>query len=144
MLTTQVTTVGYVTEEPDLAYTPRQVPVLTLSIEVDHGHADEANGNWVKVQPTRHRVKVMGSIAENAADGLQIGDRVIVVGTQRTDVWVDRLSRETRRAVVLYAEEIGVSLAQAASTLDLRARRSHSAPALTTGRQISNALPAAA
>jgi single-strand DNA-binding protein len=76
----------------------------------------------------RHRVRVFGKLAENVADSLTAGDRIVVVGTQRTDVWHDRITKEKRTAVVVYADEVAASFAHTV----VRPERTRRAPAATT------------
>jgi single-strand DNA-binding protein len=122
MLTTQIVTAGNLAEPPKLAWTPRGLAVLTMTILVSHNRRDE-QGNWTQEMPTRHRVKAFGPLAEHAADSLHTGDRITVIGTQRAERWHDPATKEPRTTVWVYADEIGASLTFATVTIQRTTRR---------------------
>jgi single-stranded DNA-binding protein len=79
--------------------------------------------------PTRWNVRIAGRTAENLT-GLGKGDRLIVVGTVVTDSWADKDSNETRYALKVLAQSVGVSLTFARVTgLERNATKRDQAPA---------------
>jgi len=54
-----------------------------------------AAGEW---EPTRYRVTCFGTLAENSAESLRSGDRVLVVGWISTDTLPDKDTGEKRTA----------------------------------------------
>ena len=130
MLTTQIVTAGNLAEEPKLAWSAKGTAVLTLTVLVNHGRYDD-NRNWIESLPTRHLVKAFGRLAENVADSLSTGDRVVIVGAQRAEEWHDRVTKERRITVWVHADEIGASLGYAIAKPERTGRQTAHIPADT-------------
>lgn len=66
-------------------------------------------GEWVDAEPVGIMVKVFGKTATHLADEADTKTRLLVTGDLRTDTWTDAEGNH-RTAVVLYADEVGISL----------------------------------
>lgn len=84
----------------------RNHPRTTLVVLENTGRRNR-EGTWVEdPEPTRHTIKAWGDLGLQAAE-LRRGDAVIVVGSERTEAWTDRVTDERRRRRVIEAEHIG-------------------------------------
>lgn len=67
-------------------------------------------GEWVDAEPTGHYCKVWGTTAENAAESLTKGDRVLIHGHIETEAWTTKDTGDKRTRDVINVDELGVSL----------------------------------
>ncbi|NHA02117.1 single-stranded DNA-binding protein [Nocardioides sp. W3-2-3] len=65
---------------------------------------------WKDATPTTHYCEKFGPEAENIAESLTKGTRVVVHGSLYTETWQDRETNQPRYAARVRVEEIGVSL----------------------------------
>ena len=79
--TTPITVVGNLTDDPELRFTSAGVAVANFSVAVNRKAFNQENKRWEDVATDFHRVTVWRSLAENVAESLGRGDRVIVQGT---------------------------------------------------------------
>lgn len=105
-----ITFAGNLTADPELRFTPsgRQVVRLTV-IENRRRRTEDGNG-WEDAEPNAYHVQAWGSVAENIAESCSKGDRVLVLGTIRTDRWKDKETGQDRTGQHVVAEEVGFSL----------------------------------
>jgi single-strand DNA-binding protein len=107
MNATQITTAGNLTSDPDLRFTPSGKAVATVRIAVNHRiRQGEA---WVDGEPSFYDVTLWEKLAENAAESLRKGDRVLVTGQVYTQAWTDSDGAKRTKQVIIDAE-IGASL----------------------------------
>jgi single-strand DNA-binding protein len=118
----QVTVVGNLTEDPELRYTPNGAAVATLRVAVNRRIPD-GSGGWKDAETSFFRVNVWRSLAENAAESLTRGSRVVVVGRLRSRSWENQ-EGETRSAVEIEADELGPSLRWATAKVEKQSRSS--------------------
>lgn len=100
---------GNLAADPELRYTPSGTPVVEFVVLENRRRKNDAD-QWEDAEPNRFRVAAWRALAENIAESVTSGDRVIVEGTIKTDRWHDRESGEARTAQFIEADEIGVSL----------------------------------
>jgi single-strand DNA-binding protein len=105
----QVVVVGNLTRDPELRYTPNGAALVKLGIAVSRRVKDDATGQWRDAETSFFNVTAWRSLAENVAESLTQGSRVVVVGRLRTNSW-ETPEGEKRSAVEIEAEEIGPSL----------------------------------
>jgi single-strand DNA-binding protein len=105
----QVVVVGNLTRDPELRYTPNGAALVKLGIAVSRRVKDDATGQWRDADTSFFNVTAWRSLAENVAESLTQGSRVVVVGRLRTNSW-ETPEGEKRSAVEIEAEEIGPSL----------------------------------
>jgi single-strand DNA-binding protein len=107
-LSSTVTIEGNLAADPELRYTPGGNPVASITVLVNNRRKD--GERWVDAEPTRHDCTVWGEPAENVANSLARGDRVLVVGEVTTDTWNDETSGEKRTRDKVTVTAIGASL----------------------------------
>ncbi len=105
----QVVVVGNLTRDPELRYTPNGAALVKLGIAVSRRVKDDATGQWRDAETSFFNVTAWRSLAENVAESLTQGSRVVVVGRLRTNSW-ETPEGEKRSVVEIEAEEIGPSL----------------------------------
>jgi single-strand DNA-binding protein len=115
-----VTVVGNLTDDPELRYTPNGAAVATLRVAVNRRIPD-GSGGWKDAETSFFRVNVWRSLAENAAESLTRGSRVVVVGRLRSRSWENQ-EGETRSAVEIEADELGPSLRWATAKVEKQSR----------------------
>jgi single-strand DNA-binding protein len=105
----QVVIVGNLTRDPELRYTPNGAALVKLGVAVSRRIKDDATGQWRDAETSFFNVTAWRSLAENVAESLTQGTRVVVVGRLRTNSW-ETPEGEKRSVVEIEAEEIGPSL----------------------------------
>ena len=88
--------------EPTLRYTTNDKPILTFSLASSRKVNDEVQTTW-------HNVKCFGTLAENLANVVAKGDRLLVSGRIEAEKWEDK-DGNNRTTVFLIADEAGVSM----------------------------------
>ena len=114
-MTMQVTLVGNVTRDPELKYTPGGHAVLNFSI-ADNSRVKDEQGEWVDGNTSFYDITVWRDMAENVAESIQKGTRVIVVGRQEVRDY-ERKDGTKGRAVEITADEVGPSLKWATASV---------------------------
>lgn len=119
---TVVTIVGNLTSDPELRFTPSGAAVANFTVASTPRTFDRATGEWKDGEALFLRCSLWRQPAENAAESLTRGTRVIVQGrlTQRS---YDTKEGERRTVVELQVDEIGPSLRYATAKVN-RANRS--------------------
>jgi len=82
----QITIVGNLTDDPELRYTPNGAAVVNFSVAVTPRIRDEGGG-WKDGDTSFFRVNAWRTLAENTAESLTRGSRVVVVGRLRQRSW---------------------------------------------------------
>jgi single-strand DNA-binding protein len=106
---TTVTFEGNLADDPQVRFTPSGKLVTEITVLVNERRLN-SDGQWVEGEPTRHVVRAFKTLAENVAESLSTGDRVVVQGTITTDTWTDKQSGEKRTAQRVLADVVGPSL----------------------------------
>jgi single-strand DNA-binding protein len=75
-----ITIVGNVGSEPELRFTPSGAAVCNFSVAVTPRRKNQQTQEWEDGEPTWYRVNAWRSLAENLAESITKGSRVIVVG----------------------------------------------------------------
>lgn len=114
---TYLTVVGNLTADPELRFTPSGAAVANFTVASTPRVFDKHSGEWKDQEALFMRCNVWRQPAENVAESLTRGARVIVSGrlVQRS---YETREGEKRTVVELEVEEVGPSLkyAQAAVT----------------------------
>src|SRR5436305_1778193 len=80
---TTITVVGNLTDDPELRFTPSGAAVAKFRIASTPRTLDRASGEWKDGEPLFLACSVWRQAAENVAESLQRGSRVIVQGRLR-------------------------------------------------------------
>jgi single-strand DNA-binding protein len=121
-----ITLVGNVTNEPELRFTPSGRQVANFSVAVNRRFRN-SEGAWEDRLEGFFRCNVWGEMAENVAESLQKGTRVVVTGRLQQRTWEGQ-EGERREATEVNVDEIGPSLRWATAQVT-KSRRSGAAPA---------------
>ena len=106
-MSNQVTVVGNLTREPELRYTPSGAAVVKFGLAVNRSYT---NRNGEKVEDTSFfNVNAWRQLAENVAESLSTGTRVIVSGRLQSRSW-ETEDGQKRSVVEIEADEVGPSL----------------------------------
>ena len=96
--------------EPSLKFTQAGKPVLNLSLADNHSRKNQS-GEWEQTGTTWYRLSLWDAHAQNAADILQKGDRVMVTGRVETRTYTDRDGQE-RESLEIQVQEIGKTISK--------------------------------
>jgi single-strand DNA-binding protein len=109
-----ITVVGNLTAEPDLRYTPADVAVLDFTVASTPRVYDRESGEWKDDDTLFLRCSVWRQAAENAAQSLTKGTRVIVHGRLRQRSFETK-EGDKRTVVELDVDAIGPELRYASA-----------------------------
>jgi single-strand DNA-binding protein len=104
----QIMIVGNLTRDPELRYTPNGAALVKFGVAVSRRAPDES-GQWRDVETSFFDVTAWRQLAENVAESLTQGTRVVVVGRLRTNTW-ETPEGEKRSKIEIEADEVGPSL----------------------------------
>jgi single-strand DNA-binding protein len=111
-----VTVVGNLTDDPELRYTPSGMAVAKFRVASTPRYMDLQSGEWKDRDPLFLNCTLWRQPAENLAESLIRGNRVIVVGKLRQRSYQTR-EGEKRTVIELDVDEVGPSLRYAAATV---------------------------
>ena len=115
-----VTLVGNLTDDPELRYTPNGAAVCKFRIAVNRRTPD-GNGGWKDGEASYFSVNCWRGLAENVAETLTRGTRVVVSGRLQYRAWENQ-DGDKRSAVEVEADEIGPSLKWATARIERNPR----------------------
>ena len=119
--------VGNLTRTPELRYTASGQPNLRLGVAVNRRWQDRQSGDW-KEETSFFDVVCWRELAENVAESLKQGTRVVVVGRLEQRTW--EKDGVKHNAVEIIADEVAPSLRWATARVEKVERSSGSgAPA---------------
>ena len=117
-----ITIIGNLTADPELRFTPSGHAVANFTVASTPRAYDRQAGEWRDGAPLFLRCSLWHTPAENAAESLTKGARVIVVGRLKQRSFETRDGGK-RTVVEVDADEVGPSLRYATATVN-RATRS--------------------
>ena len=106
---TVITVVGNITDDPELRFTPSGAAVANFTVASTPRTLNRQTNEWEDGEPLFLRCSIWRQAAENVAESLQKGARVIVQGRLKARTWETR-EGEKRTSFELDVEEIGPSL----------------------------------
>lgn len=114
---TRTTIIGNLTADPELRYTQSGVAVANVTVASTERVWDKNTGGWKDADDTLFlRGSVWRTQAENVAESLSKGDRVIAYGKLRQRSFDDK-DGNRRSVIELDIEEIGPALTFATATM---------------------------
>ena len=116
----QVVIVGNLTRDPELRYTPNGAALVKFGVAVSRRFKDET-GQWKDADTSFFDVTAWRSLAENAAETLTQGTRVVVVGRLRTNSW-ETPEGDKRTKIEIEADEVAPSLKWATAKVEKQGR----------------------
>jgi single-strand DNA-binding protein len=117
----QVVIVGNLTRDPELRYTPNGAALVKFGVAVSRRVKDDVSGQWKDAETSFFDVTAWRSLAENVAETLAQGNRVVVVGRLRTNSW-ETPEGEKRSKIEIEAEEVAPSLKWATAKVERQGR----------------------
>jgi single-strand DNA-binding protein len=117
---TVLTVIGNLTADPELRFTPSGAAVANFTVASTPRTFDRQSGQWRDGEALFLRCSLWRQPAENVADSLTRGSRVIVQGRLRQRSYETR-EGEKRTVVELEVDEIGPSLRYATATITKQA-----------------------
>ncbi len=121
-----VSIAGNLTADPELRFTASGVAVASFTIAHTPRRPD-GSGGYADGETLFLRCTTWRNTAENAAESLSKGARVVAMGTIGARSWEDAKTGENRTSVEMTVEELGVSLKYATVNVH-KATRTQSAP----------------
>jgi single-strand DNA-binding protein len=106
---TVITVVGNLTDDPELRFTPSGAAVANFTVASTPRTFDRQTNEWKDGETLFLRCSIWRQAAENVAESLQKGMRVIAQGRLRQRSYQDREGNQ-RTSIELEVDEIGPSL----------------------------------
>lgn len=120
-----MTVVGNLTDAPELRFTPSGAAVCRFTVAVNPRFYDKAAAEWKDGEPSFYRCIAWRQLAENIADSLAKGHRVVLTGDLAQRSWDDKDNPGKRHyAWELTADAVGPDLSYATATVKRMARNS--------------------
>ena len=120
---TTITVIGNLTDDPELRFTPSGAAVAKFRVASTPRFLDRTTNEWKDGEPLFLTCNVWRQAAENCAESLQRGARVIVSGRLRQRSYETR-EGEKRTVMELEVDEIGPSLKYATAKVQKMQRSS--------------------
>ncbi len=118
-----ITVIGNLTDDPELRFTPSGAAVAKFRVASTPRFLDKQTNEWKDGEPLFLACNVWRQAAENVAESLQRGARVIVSGRLRQRSYETR-EGEKRTVMELEVDEIGPSLRYATAKVQKMSRSS--------------------
>jgi single-strand DNA-binding protein len=131
----QMTLAGNLVEDPELRFTPAGQPVAKFRVASTPRYKDSATGEWKDGDSLFLTCTVWRQAAENVAESLTRGMRVIVTGRLKQRSY-ETSEGEKRTVYELEADEVGPSLRNASAKVH-KAARTGSQPAAAQDKPVS-------
>lgn len=114
---TEITLVGNLTANPELKFTASGAAVANITVANNPRYFDRHSGEWKDGESLFLRCNVWRQLAENVAETLTKGSRVIVQGRLKQRSFESR-EGDKRTVVEIDVTEIGPSLRYATATVN--------------------------
>jgi len=121
---TVITVIGNLTSDPELRWTPSGAAVANFTIASTPRTLDRETQEWKDGEALFLRCSVWREAAENAAESLTRGSRVMAQGRLKQRSFETK-EGEKRTVIELEVDEIGPSLRYATATVSKAARSGH-------------------
>ncbi|MGC4886746.1 single-stranded DNA-binding protein [Micromonospora sp. DT227] len=118
---TTITVIGNLTDDPELRFTPQGAAVAKFRVASTPRFFDKAANEWKDGEPLFLACTAWRQMAENVAESLQRGARVIVSGRLRQRSYETR-EGEKRTVIELEVDEVGPSLKHATAKVQKMSR----------------------
>jgi single-strand DNA-binding protein len=125
---TTLTVIGNLTADPELRFTANGTAVANFTVASTPRTFDRQSGTWTDGDALFLRCTLWRQAAENAAESLSRGARVLVEGRLRQRSFETK-DGERRTVFELDVDEIGPSLKFATATVNKAVRRDRNEPA---------------
>src|SRR5213596_1103534 len=123
---TTITVIGNLTDDPELRFTPSGAAVAKFRVASTPRTMDRTSNEWKDGEPLFLACTVWRQAAENVAESLQRGSRVIVSGRLKQRTYETR-EGEKRTVFEVEVDEVGPSLRNATAKIN-RGQRGGGSP----------------
>jgi single-strand DNA-binding protein len=120
---TVITVVGNLTADPELRFTPSGAAVASFTVASTPRTFDKNSNEWKDGEALFLRCSIWRQAAENVAESLQRGMRVVVLGRLKQRSFETR-EGEKRTVIELDVDEVGPSLKYATAKVNRTTRGS--------------------
>jgi single-strand DNA-binding protein len=117
-----ITLVGNITDDPELRFTPSGSAVANFTVAVNR-RIRQQDGSWDDKLDGFFRCNCWQAMAENVAESLTKGSRVVVVGRLQQRSWEDNDGNK-RSSVEIQVDEVAPSLRWATASVQKSQRSS--------------------
>jgi single-strand DNA-binding protein len=117
MADNQVTITGNITDDPELRFTPSGQAVANFTVAVNRRFRNNQTNEWEDRLDGFFRCSCWRDQAENVAESLTKGTRVVVVGRLQQRSWDDAESGQKRSTIEIQVDEVAPSLRWATATI---------------------------
>ena len=128
-----VTIVGNLADDPELRYTQGGVAVVSVRVGSTPRTFNRNTSTWEDGETVWVRCTAWREVAENVAQSLTKGTRVVVTGRLKAPSAYQSAQGEARASLELEIEEIGPSLRYATAAISRRAREAGSGAGAVAG-----------
>jgi single-strand DNA-binding protein len=133
-----ITVVGNATADAELQFAPSGLAIARFTVAQTPRSMNKQTNQWEDGETIFMRVTVFGPPAENVAETVKKGYRLIVLGRMQMDRW--EKDGEKREALGMIADEVGVALRFVSASVH---RADRTPPAQQTGPDPWATAPAA-
>jgi single-strand DNA-binding protein len=114
---TVITVIGNITGDPELRFTPSGAAVANFTVASTPRQFDRQSNEWKDGETLFMRCSVWRDAAENVAESLQRGTRVIVTGRLKSRSYETK-EGEKRTVIEMEVDEVGPSLRYATAKVN--------------------------
>lgn len=122
-----LTVAGNLTDDPELRFTPNGAAVASFNVASTPRFFDRTTNDWKDGDTTFIRCTVWRQQAENVAESMRRGQRVVVTGTLRQHNW-ESPEGEKRSRLEMQCDEVAASMRFATVTAEKAVPREDDAP----------------
>ncbi|GAB3117407.1 single-stranded DNA-binding protein [Janibacter alkaliphilus] len=115
---TVITIIGNLTADPELRFTPNGAAVANFTVASTPRFFDRQSNEWKDAETLFMRCSVWREAAENVAESLQRGTRVVVQGRLVSRSWEDKETGQKRSVMEMQVDEVGPSLRYATAKVN--------------------------
>lgn len=115
---TVITIIGNLTADPELRFTPSGAAVANFTVASTPRQFDRQSNEWKDGETLFMRCSVWREAAENVAESLQRGTRVVVQGRLVSRSWEDKETGQKRSVMEMQVDEVGPSLRYATAKVN--------------------------
>jgi single-strand DNA-binding protein len=130
---TVITIIGNITGDPELRFTPSGAAVANFTVASTPRQFDRTSNEWKDGETLFMRCSVWRDAAENVAESLQRGTRVLVSGRLKSRSYETK-EGEKRTVIELDVDEVGPSLKYATAKVN-RTQRGSGGGGFNAGNQ---------
>lgn len=110
MSNTPITVIGNLTADPELRFTASGAAVANFTVASTPRTFDRQTNEWKDAETLFMRCSVWREAAENVAESLTRGTRVVVTGRLVSRSWEDKETGQKRSVMEMQVDEVGPSL----------------------------------